>query len=72
MSSTSPSPSATKPWASVAAGDRDDVGLRLDVGARLDQPGRDVVLGEHLDHALGRAVPGVGDDDASAVGEPAA
>ena len=34
-------------------------GLGGAVVVGLDQPRRDVVLAEHLDHALGRAVPGV-------------
>ena len=38
----------------------------------VDQGGRDVVVGEHLDHPLGRAVAGVEDDDAVVGGQPAA
>ena len=63
MSSTSRLASSTKPWASGAAGDRDHVGVRRRVVEVLDQPGGHVVLGEHLDHALRRAVAGVHDHD---------
>ncbi len=37
----------------------------------LDQPSRDVVLPEHLDHPLGRTESGVEDGDPPAVGQPA-
>ena len=54
-----------------AAGHRDHVGGGR-VLERVDQPGRDVALAEHLDGALGRAVAGVHDDRAVALGAPAA
>ena len=55
------------------AGDRDERRARAATSASgSTSRAGDVVLAEHLDHALRRAVPGVGDDDAVAVGEPAA
>ena len=66
-----PEPGCDEPVGQGRAGDGDDVGLRLDVGVGLDQTGGDVVLGEHLDHALRRPVTGMRHDHPRALVQPA-
>ncbi len=72
MSSASRLASSTKPWSSAP-----QVTVTTSVGRRARRASStsragDVVLAEHLDHPLRRAVAGVDDDDPVAVGAPAA